>query len=170
MPLADGCVRVPRQAQSYACHFKSTWTQVCRPVHHVAFLCRVRHSMHARCPIAYWHDPRDERPRLHVLAQAYMYISVALQAINLLRGLPAPRCGRVCTAAVAPRYPQHPGLGVVHAGSCAGLLSRVILPHIPAGGGVFRARERGPCRWGHCQGQLFVCTFHVFVYCSTSAQ
>ena len=34
-------------------------TQVCRPVQRAAFVCRVRHSMHAHRLTAYRHDPRD---------------------------------------------------------------------------------------------------------------
>ena len=87
--------------------------------------------MHAHRLTAYRHDPRDESFRLHVLAQAYLYVYVALQAMNLLCGLLAPRRARLLwlhdTRSIQGWVPQ--------AGSCAGLLSRVVLPHIPAGGG-----------------------------------
>ena len=148
MPLTDGCVRVPRQSASNARHFKSTWPQVCRPVHRPTFLCRVRHSMHAHRPTAYRHDPRGERRRLCVLTQVYLYIFGALQAINLLCGLLAPRRGRVCRAAVAPWGTRSIQGWVPRAGSRAGLLSRVVLPRIPPGGGCFPGAGARPLSRG----------------------
>ena len=145
MYLADGCVRVPRQSQSNARHFKSSWPQVCRPVHRATFRCRVRHSMHAHRPIAYRHDPCDERRRLHVLAQAYLYISGALQVITCFvwpvgasqRARVQACCGSMVAAASRVACRRR-----VAAPDCCREWSR----HVcwPAGG-VWGARERGPC-------------------------